>query len=353
MAMLPELLTFNDSSLISSRSIDGLACLKGTVKSDISRWIRQSVVSRFRSGDSITLTGQVESTRGTSLTVSEFEIVQHVLEELEEFSMLADVLWLASESENWPLLSAVANIVNRQFDIFHAIGAVNDIYQKLQSNSVKSLYRAPSSIPLLLLLIDLGERLPRTKQELRRLRKEIALCESKPIMAACSPVSDHVAEVLQSAESTFVEEMEALLSSGNSMDKQTLSRIFGTITHRIEKAWDDSIQSTNGFYSLLTRLRIFNKNSFDSLMQSWLEATLSVKRRPKLVTIVMPLICTGTLKLQAFVDRIALYLSTVEEPSLCAELSVEILSLFVPQPLDDDEPGLSVSHPIALLQTFR
>ena len=341
-AMLPDLLVANDPFPPTSIIIDSLASLRGTIRSEISRWIRQSFVSRLQRGSSGQPIKVLDGLGPKSLTVTELEIVCGVLEELEELSMLADVLWLVSDSNDRPLLSTIALTLNYHFGIFNAIGVASEIFQKLYSSSLKTLGRTSSNTPLLLSLVDLGERLPSTKKELRRLHEEIALCEPKPVLAACSPVSDHVTEVLHSAESTFIEEMEILLSSGNSMDKQTLSRIFATITNRLKKVWGDGSQSTADFYNLLTRLRVFNQKAFDTLLQGWLESTLMMNSRPRLMTIITPLVCSATMRLQSFVDRSALYLSTVKEPAACSKLAVEILSLFISRPLDSDELSFNV-----------
>ena len=205
---MPGLLTVTDTFIPCSAPLELTKNLKGTVKAEISRWIRQSIFFRF---SNIQRPLDLESKPACSLlTLSEFEIVCCTLETLEEHPVLADVLGLASNSNEILLLNAIADTLNTHFDIFRAIGAIDDLFHRLLSNTAGCLSRMPSDTGLLMSLIDLGERLPNARGAVRQLRKEISLCRSKPPLTAYSPVSDHVAEVLKSTEATFVEEMETV-----------------------------------------------------------------------------------------------------------------------------------------------
>lgn len=328
---MPELLSVTDASIPCSVRLELMKNLKGTVKAEISRWIRQSIFFRF---SNIKRPPDSEGKPACSLlTLSEFKIVRCTLETYEEHPVLADILGLASNSNETLLLGAIADTLNFHFDIFRAIGAIDDLFHRLLSNTAGCLSRVPSDAPLLMLLIDLGERLPNAHGTVRQLRKEISLCESKPALAACSPVSDHVAEVLRSTESTFVEETEILLGSGNSVDRQTLSRLFATVTRRLEKACTAHDQSTVGLCNLLAHLRAFDPETFDALLLDWLESAVFLTNRLSVLSIVPLLVCTEAMTLLTFVNRLALHLTDLEDLRTRSRLALDVLSLLVVQPL--------------------
>ena len=326
---MPGLLGVTDASIACSVRLEPTKNLKGTVKAEISRWIRQSIFFRF---SNIQHPLDLESKPAYSLlTLSEFEIVRSTLETFEEHPVLADVLGLASNSNETLLLGAIADTLNFHFDIFRAIGAIDDLFHRLLSNAAGCLSRIPSDAVLLMSLIDLGERLPDARGAVRQLRTEISLCRSKPALAACSPVSDHVADVLKSTESTFIEEMEILLGSGNSMDRQTLSRLFGTVIKRLERACTAHDRSMAGLCNLLAQLRAFDSEIFDALLLDWLESTVCLTNRQSLRSIVPLLVCTDTMTLLAFVDRMALHLNDLEDLQTRSRLALDVLSLLVVQ----------------------
>ena len=324
---LPDLLAESKSDRMSRGAVELPRTLRGTVKSEISHWIRQSLVTRLQQEEDSLLHGQINNSMGKTLTVNELKTVCTTLEDYGDFAVLADILSLASNSNDSSLLTIVVTVVNRHLDVFWAIGAAHEIFHELLTQSVNCLNRDSPNKQLLLSLMDLGEQLPNTVRQVRQLRKQVTLCDSKPSLSACSPVSDHVAEALLSAEANFVEEMETLLSSGNSMDRQTLSRIFATITKRLEMAWNNDNQATGGHYALLDRLCAFDKEAFFQLLLNWLGDVQGASKRPKMQEVIAPLVCAGILKLHTYFERVVLQLSTIKDAGFRARLAVETLSL--------------------------
>ena len=325
---LPDLLVGSNSDRLSSGALELPMNLRGTVKSEISLWIRQSLVSRLRQEED-SFQGQTDISMSKILTSSQLQMICATLEEYGEFAVLADVLSLASNSNDSSLLAAVVMVVNRHLDIFWAIGAAQEMFHELLAQSANCLNRDTPAKVLLLSLMDLGEQLPNATRQIRQLRKQVALCDSKPSLSACSPVSDHVTGVSQSTEVNFMEEMESLLSSGNSMDKQTLSRIFATITKRLEKSWRDNQQVTGDHYALLDQLFTFDKEVFTQLTLNWLDGIQVVLERPKMLEILAPLVCSGTLQLQVYFERVVNQIDKIKDSGTRTRLAIETLGLLV------------------------
>ncbi len=236
-----------------------------------------------------------------SIKAEQFCYIRSVLEEFQDFSILADILCISSTFGDQEVLASVADTVNYHFDTFSAIGAASDLFAGLIEQNRSLAANRPASKSLLVSLIDLGSHFPAEAPTIQQLCGQLALCEQKSAVAACSPVSDHMAEALQSAESNFNDEFEQLLTSGTSMDKQTMSRLFSTIVKRIEHAWDHSEDEINNLGFLCSRLRVFDLKHFDSLMLVWVESLLLSNTRPELTRAVSPLVSAGCLSIRSVV----------------------------------------------------
>jgi len=299
----------HNSSDISQPTID-LSQLSQTVKSDIARWIRQTVIVRLSDDDSVTDPEDYEHSKNprdsptSIMSFDDFLGLRRVLEDLVDFNILADVLNLVSDQAHGPLLTAVADTVNFYFDIFNAIGAADGLFRKLYKN-VEIGQSQEIETDFLESLIDLGSRLPKADQEIRRLRKELSAHAPKFPTAACSPISDTMVEAVQSTEPTFADEMDQILASGNSMDEQTLTRVFGTISRHLEKSFEESSLLTIRFSHLLLTLRGFGPRVFDVLIKDWLDKWLQSSDPSRgLFVSLSPMICSKVVPLKMVLQAI-------------------------------------------------
>lgn len=269
----------------------------------------------------------------SAITVEQLCFVRSTLECFRDFSILADVLNLASSSNDQDLLASVADTINYHFDIFSAIGAASDLFDRLTERNRTVTAGRPPNKALLVSLIDLGAHFPARSETIQQLCGQLALCEQKSAVAACSPVSDHIAEALQSAESNFHDEFEQLLTSGTSMDKQTMTRLFSTVIKRIEYAWEHSGDEYYNLGILCSRLRIFDAKHFDSLMIVWVESLLLSTSRPGLNQALLPLVSAGCLSLQAVVGCAKMLLEGTKQKEVrdgVARVMVDMLELIAP-----------------------
>ena len=333
---VPDFFSLPEESASLKPQAQGTARSSVTVKLAVASWIRQTVAARFslkhvkHAVKPEETVPQEEAGHGSppkAMTPNQFQGIRKVLEDLGDFAILADVLHIVSDSEDGSILTAACDTVSYHFNIFAAIGAhvslFNDLCQRYEDiRSSKAI-----DVSLVESLIDLGKCLPNTAKQLKRLRRQALLYLQKSPAIACSPISDTMAEALQSGESTFAEEIEQVLASGTSMDRQTLARLFEAIIKRLEASWTNLAQSVAVFAELLIRLRRFGRKQFDSLIHTWVGHVLRNLDRPTFREIFVPLICSGCLTLETLLGLAAGALDELDVASARAALAVDMLEL--------------------------
>ena len=317
-----------DASYGSETGCDDFAFLSQTVKSAVALWIRRNLVLRFqkyRKTDSASENPRKLASCPVSL--SQFHAIRRILEDLEDFSILADVLNILSDEKEGPMLTAVTDTVNFYFDVLNAIGAAEDLFRRLhrqveQPHDPQFIERA-----FLESLIDLACRLSNTAQEVQRLRNDMLALAPRLSAVAFSPISDNMVEAVQSAEPTFADDMDQILAGGTSMDKQTLTRVFNTIIGHLETSFEESNQLGIRFAQMLARLRTFGPKVFDALLRDWLQQWLFSNLQTKRWTILLPMICSKVVSLKAVLDSTAHLLGIEGHGDDRATLALEMLDL--------------------------
>ena len=284
--------------------------------SALARWLRQSVILRLEIRRE-TISRPKESKDGndilsdlinSTMNVENFDRLQLILVGLKEFSILADIMNMIIDRVASPTLIAIANTTNYYFDIFSAIGAANvlfqELYQRVKNGSGQYMENA-----FIETLTDLCSRLQGTHEQLEELQKVSSLHASRqPPTAAYSPISDTMLETVPSTEATFMDEMDQLLASGTSMDKQTLTRIFRSITSHLTKLIDASDSQMVRYSQVLASLRAFDPATFDILLGEWLQKWLQGASRGHLSTIISPLICQKVISLETALFAVAQFI---------------------------------------------
>ena len=330
---IPDFFIWDTSAGVRA-GCDNLAALNQTVKSAIALWIRQNVFSRLQvygEFDSVS-----EDTRHPGLdkatfrlvTLEQFFAIRRVLEEFEDFAILADVLSILSEGVQGSVMTAVTDTVNQYFDVFNAIGATDDIFRKL--HRLVENPRGPEVIEKASLesLIDLGCRLSNTTEEVQKLRTDISALMPGLSAAAFSPISDNMVDVVQSTEPMFADELDHVLAGGTSMDMQTLTRVFSTIIGHLETSFEDSSQSGIRFSQLLARLRRFGPKTFDALLKDWLQKWLHSDLCPNPGPILSTMVCCKVISLKAVIDSAAHLLGHEDHENQRARLALDMLDVF-------------------------
>ncbi|TVY92571.1 Mediator of RNA polymerase II transcription subunit, partial [Lachnellula willkommii] len=286
-----------------SDDLSGLVTqLSRSSKSEIGLWLRHKVrvqmqqptIPLLEDWDTSTMKG------GTSaITVSDFYTFRNYLELIDDYSMLADVLKIVASSNDAQVLASCADTINLHTDTFAAIGALPGLFDILTAR-LPVLVEDQDFIPrsVLVSLSDLAARIPERKSIADQLSQELAMSDRKNAADACSPVSDHMA-MMQTAETDFTDEIEKVLASGNSMDQTTLDRLFQRVVLQLEMVWEKSPEQQRSCGLLLTRLRTFDVQHFDSIMHNWIVRFLNMTDRPSMIRILGPLISFGCLSFQS------------------------------------------------------
>ena len=321
-----------DTSSIPEANFDEPAPSSQTVRSAISMWIRKNLFLRLQ------VYGRLDSASedpkqpktedgGCLITLKQFHIIRRILEDFEDFAVLADVLSIVSNEVQGSILTAVTDTVNQYFDVFNAIGATDDMFRRLYQRAEESHGSDVIEKAFLESLIDLACRLSYTAQEVQRLRNDMLALLPGLSGVAFSPISDNMVEAVQLAEPTFVDEMDQILAGGNSVDKQTLSRVFGTIISHLETSLEEPSQLGIRTSQLLARLRRFGPKTFDALLKDWLQKWLRSTLQAKLGIILLPMICSKVVSLKVVLDSTAHLLSLEGHRNDRATLALEMLNM--------------------------
>lgn len=255
--------------------------------------------------------------------------------------MLADILKTASKSLDITVLVSAVDTLNYHFHAFNAIGAVNDLFKSFAESYLR-VSKANSPVQdLISSLLDVGIRLPNEAASVTTLLRDLARFGRKFSVAASSPVSDHMADSLNITNPTLSEELDQLFSSGNSMEEQTMGRIFDTLTKRLGVGNVEGAICPNKTGKYLAQLRAFNTKSFDALMIKWVVSILKMDSRPRLPKILPPLIGVGCVTIQGFFTLVKKLLNSNSDkdavPNVAA-LYVDMLELLEPEAVDSNIP---------------
>lgn len=141
--------------------------------------------------------------------------------------------------------------------------------------------------------------------------------------------------------SASTDEVEQLLTSGISMDKQLLGSVFGLIWKRFEATWNSSVQSSITAALLISRLCTFDPRTVNELMMVKVEETLIVESRPKLIRVAMPLVCAKSISLEQLLARILHSLHDPETNGVHEDLIIESIELLI---ANKQEVDSSIDH---------
>lgn len=228
------------------------------------------------------------------LSDSEFCIVRRIMEQGGHVRALAEIVELCTGSNDHHIFASLVDTVNVHLALFSATGHLNSLHTALFQ--AYTSFGSPDQRPLRLIfsLLSLGSRTSTQTAALDLLQKDLTRGIQGSALAACSPVSDFVAESLQQAGQTFVEEFEAVLSTGNTMEEQTMAQLFQVMSDRLEKSQHQAPEENDEVLcGLHTRLRTFGMPQFDTLMATWMRklVTLSGSRIDELLPILIASQC--------------------------------------------------------------
>lgn len=267
----------------------------------------------------------------SALTPDEFYTVREILETFGDLSMLADVLKYASSSNDSTVLASIADTTNCHFESLSVIGATTDLFRRLvDAYAAMKRFSAPS-LDLVFSLIELGLRIPSELNTVAILRQDLSRMENKSVMAASSPVSDHIPDTFGDADPFFREKLDQLLLSGSVMDEPTLDTVFSTLTKHLESGDCHANLSANDTCRYLAQLRSFHPKHFDSVLARWVCGHLRSPDRHSLLRILPPLIGVGCVTIRAFISLVKrlTQAETAGTPPNPADLATYLVQLLV------------------------
>ncbi|KAI9163405.1 Mediator of RNA polymerase II transcription subunit 12 [Paramyrothecium foliicola] len=232
-----------------------------------------------------------------------FSSIRAILEAGEDFAMLAGVLKACSKASNPEILASCADTVNSNLRVFLAIGVAEDLFEALV-DWLKTSSRDHGVVarPLLAALTSLAERMPGREEIAKQLLQELIQNDRSNAIDACSPVSDNMMLQMQGSEGEVSEEIDKLLTSGNSIDPPTMNRLFRNIVPRLETGWLKKDETLRAFALLLTRLRIFDMQHFDKLVSDWVSHIRSLNQRSPLAELFPLLLSLGCLSISTLLQ---------------------------------------------------
>ncbi|KAJ8127546.1 hypothetical protein O1611_g6090 [Lasiodiplodia mahajangana] len=225
------------------------------------------------------------------------DIVRTLLEAAQDFSMLDTTLNYMTHSSNVEILSYCVNTLSLHLPVFFAMGSAKSLfhsfYDRLRTVSVE---QGVGARPLLASLANLAPRLPGLEAMASQLRNELLLADRSNAVDASSPLSDNMATQLQDDETELGEQIEKL-ANYTSADKHTMERLFHTIVSKLVVCWAKGLERQRPYSILLSRLRVFDTQYFDSLMKDWVQHIRKLTKRAPIAQMYPLLVSSGCLSL--------------------------------------------------------
>ncbi|MCJ1312386.1 RNA polymerase II mediator complex subunit [Agyrium rufum] len=261
------------------------------------------------------------------VSLREYVAIESYLVQTGSYYILAGIILVASSTFDQPLLQAILETVNADFDVFQVIGLTESLCKAVYDHLGQITDRGPSMKALIVALCDLSKLMPRSEALYRSLQIEVQRHVHGAPITAWSPVEDPTADISEASDSIFVGDVEVAINTGTRLDDATLSNIFSAITSRLIQDWYTAFSLNSAFLRLLERLRELSEASFDTLLLKWIVGLAGQTVRPPLAAIVTPLVCARMLKFDDYLDCMAKYIQSLTDTAHRCDLSRETLCL--------------------------
>jgi mediator of RNA polymerase II transcription subunit 12 len=237
-----------------------------------------------------------------TISVQEYHSVRMYLEGFGDYAILADIIGVVATSLDSHVLAAAADTLNYHRLALRCIGAFEPLFGKIAMRyaAIRTV-RFPER-ELLVSLTDLCRNILVEGDLVQALAYDLGRHDQKNVVAACSPVSDTMADATHTMPGDSEEEIDRILSSGTSMDHQTMARVFGKIVFSLKDQITKSIIPSGYHAAWFYRLRSFDESCFDGIVIEW-TTSLLIKGQSKMIhAAIPPLVVSGCLTLSQFQD---------------------------------------------------
>ncbi|KAF1830169.1 hypothetical protein BDW02DRAFT_114138 [Decorospora gaudefroyi] len=291
---------YNTTTRLDETELDKLS---PTVKFELGIWLRGQVAQYAEVNQRVpTKDPSVEETAAVSLlTPLEFHIVRSYLERFGDLAILADMVGIATSSLDPSVLASAADTIHYHIKAFRAIGAFDPLFTRVATRyAALRTIRFPDR-ELLFSLTNLARTSQADGQLSQLLHFDLSQLSQKNSLAACSPASDNMGEVMQTG-SFSDDEIERILSSGTSMDQQMMARVLRKIVGNLEEHLAKDSLHFRPHHGWFHRLRSFDEPTFDMVANEWLILSLMAQRSETLWVALPTLIGSGCMALATFLD---------------------------------------------------
>ncbi|KAF1841449.1 uncharacterized protein K460DRAFT_369480 [Cucurbitaria berberidis CBS 394.84] len=280
--------------------------LSATVKFELGIWLRTQVAQFAEVNEHVpTKDLSVEETAAVSLlTPQDFHVIRSYLERFGDLAILADVIGIASSSLDPILLASAADTIHFHMKTFRAIGAFDPLFGRIAARyaAIRTM-RFPDR-ELLLSLSNLARVAQADGQLQHLLSYDISRLDQRNSIAACSPASDNMGEVLQHTASYSDDEIERILSSGNSMDQQMMARVLRKIISNLGSHAAKGHLNYDSYSVWFHRLRSFDEPTFELVVNQWL-GTCCNGHQTNVLRVALPtLVGSGCMALTSLLDTL-------------------------------------------------
>ncbi|KAI1436400.1 transcription mediator subunit Med12 [Xylaria sp. CBS 124048] len=225
------------------------------------------------------------------------EVVRTLLEAAQDFTMLDTFLNYMTRSSNVETLSYCVNTLSLHLPVFFAIGSAKPLFHAFHERlRTISGEQGLGARPLLAALTSLAPRIPGLESIASQLRNDLLVADRSSCVDASSPLSESMTTQLQDSESGLSEQIEKL-ANFTSADKHTMEHLFHTIVSKLVACWSKNDEQQRGYACLLSRLRVFDTQYFDTLMKDWVQHIRKLTKRAPIGRMFPLLISLGCLSL--------------------------------------------------------
>lgn len=234
-----------------------LASLSGSSQVTVSDWMCRELIS---------------STGTSDLSATAFGVMRSILESFGDLRALANLVGAALLTDDARLLAFTADTMNTHALGFAVLGMLDGLIDRLMERH-RALRRGILDRTSLLAYMALIKRFPDRMQDAQLLRSDLAAYEQQHSAAVCSPASDNIIG-MQAGTLDNDTEIDAVFASGNSMDEQTMQRVFLRVMERASKAHEDVSGLESNVHRWLDQLRGVDGPGFEKLARDYVSATM-------------------------------------------------------------------------------
>jgi mediator of RNA polymerase II transcription subunit 12 len=269
----------NSSNVLNLSSLASVHKLTRTQKYRLGLWLKQEIVPLYIYTPS---DGLYEDDLAFAKRLeAPFLVLRHILENIQEFSVLSSMIKILLMSSNQRLLTFLSQTIRSRYLVYGSLGTVNGFLDQLMSKYEFIRTHIPLEKSFSVSLLDLCSILSTKNSWIPQIKQDIVRCD-QIFAAMCSPASELAIE--SPAPATDIDaDLDRVLSSGTTMDQVMFGRIFKQITNRVEELFSMPPSCEVPIGRWLSSLQCFDHTFFNALSGKWISILLGSEQGQKLL----------------------------------------------------------------------